>query len=270
MKNKPLKSILETIGNTPLVELNRITEDLDGKILAKIEFFNPGFSKKDRIALQMIEDAERNGELKPGQHVVELTSGSTGTGLAIVCAIKGYLFTAVMSKGNSKERARMMAAFGAEVVLVDQLPDSIPGQVSGGDLKLVEEKTQEIVKKKNAFRANQFLLDGHFTAHYKNTSQEFLEQSNGKIDIFCDYVGSGGTFVGCSAAFKEFNPNIKCFIIEPRDAAILSDKTIVNPNHKIQGGGYSMDNLICLKPEYIDGYIKVSDEEAIEAARLFS
>ena len=116
--------------------------ELDGRILAKLEYLNPGFSKKDRIALQMIEEAETNGSLQPGQTVVELTSGNTGTGLSIVCAVKGHPFVAVMSKGNSTERARMMKALGAEVVLVDQLPESKPGQVSGGDLELVEREAQ--------------------------------------------------------------------------------------------------------------------------------
>jgi len=125
-------STIEVIGSTPLVELSRITKDLDGRIFAKLDYLNPGFSKKDRIARQIIEDAENNGVLSPGQTVVELTSGNTGTGLAIVCGVKGYPFVAVMSKGNSTERARMMAALGAEVILVDQLPDSITGQVSGG------------------------------------------------------------------------------------------------------------------------------------------
>src|SRR5512139_2267816 len=139
-----LGSVLGAIGNTPLVELSRITRGLEGRILAKLEYLNPGFSKKDRIALQMIEEAEADGTLKPGQTVVELTSGNTGTGLAIVCAVKGYPFVAVMSRGNSPERARMMAALGAEVVLVDQMPGSPPGQVSGGDLALVEEATRRI------------------------------------------------------------------------------------------------------------------------------
>ncbi|HOI45097.1 MAG TPA: pyridoxal-phosphate dependent enzyme, partial [Candidatus Aminicenantes bacterium] len=119
--NTILPSIVEAIGETPLVELSRITRGLGGRILAKLEYLNPGLSKKDRIAPQMIEDAEAQGLLEPGQTVVELTSGNTGTGLAIVCAVKGHPFVAVMSKGNSEERARMMKALGAEVVLVDQL-----------------------------------------------------------------------------------------------------------------------------------------------------
>jgi len=154
-QDKPLASAIEAIGDTPLVELSRLTAGLAGRILAKLEYLNPGFSKKDRIARQIIEDAEAAGRLQPGQMVVELTSGNTGTGLAIVCGIKGYPFVAVMSKGNSRERARMMAALGAEVVLVDQLPDSPPGQVSGGDLALVEQETRRLVAERRAFRADQ-------------------------------------------------------------------------------------------------------------------
>jgi hypothetical protein len=131
-----MASTIEAIGNTPLVDLTRITRGVEGRILAKLENLNPGYSKKDRIARQIIEDAEISGDLSAGQTVVELTSGNTGTGLAIVCGIKGYPFVAVMSKGNSIERARMMSALGAEVVLVDQLPESVAGQVSGGDLEL--------------------------------------------------------------------------------------------------------------------------------------
>ena len=115
-------SVLAAIGGTPLVELSRVTKQVDGRVLAKLEYLNPGGSKKDRIALRMIEDAEASGALMPGQTVVELTSGNTGTGLAIVCAVKGYPFVAVMSAGNSSERAQMMRALGAEVVLVEQQP----------------------------------------------------------------------------------------------------------------------------------------------------
>ncbi|HWT83459.1 MAG TPA: pyridoxal-phosphate dependent enzyme, partial [Candidatus Methylomirabilis sp.] len=161
-----LGSAIEAIGETPLVKLSRITRNLDGVILAKLDHLNPGFSKKDRIARQIIEDAEAQGSLRPGQTVVELTSGNTGTGLAIVCGIKGYPFVAVMSKGNSAERARMMSALGAEVILVDQMPDSKPGQVSGEDLKRVEEQAQRIVAERAAFRADQFRLAGNFRAHY--------------------------------------------------------------------------------------------------------
>ena len=267
--NKILHSVYEAIGSTPLVELSRLTGflNLEGRILAKLDYLNPGFSKKDRVALQIIEDAEEQGLLKPGREVVELTSGNTGTGLAIVCAVKDYKFVAVMSKGNSMERARMMAALGAEVVLVDQAPGSPPGQVSGEDLELVEQETQKIVKERNAFRADQFKLQGNFRAHYLHTGPEILEQSAGKIDAFCDFVGTGGTFSGVAAALKEHDPRIKCFIVEPASAAVLAGKEVTEANHRIQGGGYSMSDLPLVKKEHIDGYLFVSDEEAKTAAR---
>ena len=151
-----LRNALDLICNTPVVALDNITGNIEGRIYAKLEVWAPGLSKKDRVALQVIEDAEKSGRLKPGQPVVELTSGNMGTGLAIVCKLKGYKFIAVISKGNSIERAKMMKAFGAEVVLVDQMPDSIPGQVSGKDLELVEIEAQRLTKELNAFRVDQF------------------------------------------------------------------------------------------------------------------
>ncbi len=264
---KICKSAIEAIGWTPLVELSRITKGHQGRILAKLEYLNPGLSKKDRIALQMIEDAEKSGDLKPGQTIVELTSGNTGTGLAIVCAVKGYPFVAVMSKGNTIERARMMAALGAEVVLVDQAPGALPGQVSGESLALVEKAAQRIVKERGAFRADQFKLEGNLRAHYLHTGREIIQQSGGGVDAFCDFVGSGGSFAGISKALRENNPETLCYLIEPEAAAILSGGEVKNPNHKIQGGGYSMRELKFLRDVRVDGYIQVTDEEAIATAR---
>lgn len=249
-------SAIDAIGGTPLVELSRIARGRGGRLLAKLESLNPGHSKKDRIARQIIEDAEADGSLHPGQTVVELTSGNTGTGLAIVCAVKGYPFVAVMSKGNSPERARMMRALGAEVMLVEQCRDSEPGQVSGDDLALVEQAAQDLTAQRGAFRADQFRHPGNFRAHYLHTGPEILAQSAGKIDAFCDFAGSGGTFAGCAAAFKEHNPAIACYLIEP-------DRV----HHRIQGGGYSMKELPLLHAEHIDGRISVSDEEAMDASR---
>jgi cysteine synthase A len=265
--NTLLPSAVEAIGNTPLVELSRLTRDLAGRILAKLEYLNPGFSKKDRIARQMIEDAEVAGDLQPGQTVVELTSGNTGTGLAIVCGVRGYPFVAVMSRGNSMERARMMAALGAEVVLVDQLPGSEPGQVSGGDLALVEEAAQRITEERGAYRADQFHLAGNKRAHYLHTGPEIIQQSGGDFDLFCDFAGTGGSFAGCAAAFKEHNPAIACYLVEPQGAAVLAGQPVTYPNHPIQGGGYSMADLPLLDPDHVDGYLQVSAEEAIHMAR---
>ncbi len=262
-----LPSAVEAIGGAPLVELSRLTRGVEGHILAKLEYLNPGFSKKDRIARQIIEDAEANGELKPGQTVVELTSGNTGTGLAIVCGVKGYKFVAVMSKGNSRERARMMSALGAEVVLVDQLPGSKPGQVSGGDLELVEGEAQRLTVERDAFRADQFNLESSTRAHYLHTSQEIIQQTNGEFEAFCDFVGTGGSFAGCAKGFKEHDQSIQCFLVEPIGAALLAGEALTNPNHRIQGGGYSMAELPLVKDQYIDGYLQMSDEEAVEIAR---
>jgi len=269
MADRAASSIIDIIGQTPLVELARLVEraGVEGRILAKLDHLNPGFSKKDRIAKQIIEDAEASGALRSGQPVVELTSGNTGTGMAIVCGIMGHPFVAVMSKGNSVERARMMAALGAEVILVDQLPGSSPGQVSGGDLALVEEKARQIVEERRAFRADQFLLEGNFRAHYLHTGPEFIEQSGGQIDGFCDFVGTGGTFGGCAAAFKEHHPSIRCYVVEPESAAVLAGHEVTNPNHPIQGGGYSLVETAFINRDHVDGYLQVTAGEATAHAR---
>ena len=260
-------SITDTIAWTPSVELSRITKDLDGRIIGKCEFMCPGGAKKDRIAVQMIEDAEEQGVLKPGQTVVEMTSGNTGAGLAIVCGVKGYPFVAVMSKGNSIERGRMMHALGAELVLVDQVEGSLPGQVSGDDLMQVEYAAQKIVKERGAFRADQFELDGALTVHYHHTGTEMWEQSNGTIDAFCDYAGTGGTFSGCAQLFKDKNPDVQCYVIEPTSCAVLAGKPITSTGHKIQGGGYSRTELSHFDKSVCDGYLTVTNEEAIATAR---
>lgn len=262
-----LASVLEAIGETPLVELSRIARGAGGRLLAKLEYLNPGFSKKDRIARQIVEDATCDGSLRPGQTVVELTSGNTGTGLAIVCGILGYPFVAVMSRGNSPERARMMRALGAEVVLVDQAADSRVGQVSGADLQLVEEAAQRITRERGAFRADQFHHTGNFRAHYLHTGPEILAQADCPVDAFCDFAGSGGSFAGCAAAFKERNPAVRCYVVEPESCAVLAGGAVRNAGHKIQGGGYSMADLPLLRREHVDGYLAVSDEDAIACAR---
>jgi cysteine synthase A len=262
-----LSSVIEAIGETPLVSLDRLTRGVAGTILAKLEHLNPGFSKKDRIARQIIEDAEADGRLAAGQTVVELTSGNTGTGLAIVCGVKGYPFVAVMSKGNSMERARMMRALGAEVVLVEQAPGSVPGQVSGEDLARVEAETRRIVEQRRAFRADQFRLAGNARAHLLHTGPEILRQTGGRFHAFCDFVGTAGSFAGCAAAFKAHAPSIRCFVVEPAGAAALAGEPVTNPGHRIQGGGYTMAPLPLIDPAHVDGYLTVSDEEAIRWAR---
>ena len=262
-------SVIDVIGGTPLVSLDRLTRayGVDGRLVAKLDYLNPGFSKKDRAALGVIEAAEASGDLKPGQTVVELTSGNMGTGLAIVCGIKGYPFVAVMSLGNSEERAPMMRALGAEVILVDQMPDSEPGQVSGADLALVEKVAEQITLERTAFRADQFQRDGNWQAHYSTTGPEIWEGTEGKLDGFVDFLGSGGTFIGVSRALKERNPAIQCFIVEPEGAAVLAGEAAQNPNHPIQGGGYSKSDLAFLDTSVIDGYLQVSGEHAADVTR---
>jgi cysteine synthase A len=268
----PLSSVVDAIGNTPLVRLDRLVRarGLSGTILAKLDYLNPGFSKKDRAAKGLIEEAERRGQLAPGQTVVELTSGNMGAGLAIVCAIKGHPFVAVMSKGNSPERARQMAALGAEVVLVDQLPHSIPGEVSGGDLALVEETAQRVTAERGAFRADQFHRAGAWLAHYHTTGPELWEQSGGTIDAFADFAGTGGTYAGVTRALKERNKAIRCYLIEPEGAAVLAGEAVTQPNHPIQGGGYAIADLDFLKQVPVDGYLTVSGDEARDTARALA
>ena len=269
---KLLTSVVDAIGNTPLVRLDRLTKaaGVTGTILAKREYLNPGFSKKDRAALGIIAEAEQSGMLKPGQTVVELTSGNTGTGLAIICAVRGYPFVAVMSKGNSEERARMMRALGAEVVLVDQLPDAVPGQVSGGDLALVAQKAAAVTEERGAFRADQFRRDGNWLSHYHGTGPEIWNAADGHIDVFLDFIGTGGTYAGVTRALKERKSAIRCFVVEPQGAAAAAGGPITAPNHPIQGGGYAMSDLAFLKDVPVDGYLQVTGEESRYSARLLA
>ncbi|RPI82806.1 MAG: pyridoxal-phosphate dependent enzyme, partial [Chloroflexi bacterium] len=143
-------------------------------------------------------------------------------------------------------------------------------QVSGGDLERGEQAAKCIVAERRAFRADQFHLSGNFRAHYLHTGPEILEQSGGKIDAFCDFAGTGGSFAGCSAAFKEHNPAIQCYLIEPEGAAALAGEPVRYPNHRIQGGGYSMAYLPLLNPKHVDAYLKVTDTEAVQTARLLA
>lgn len=269
MNKQPLPSIIDAIGNTPLVRLDRLTQyyGVEGTVLAKLDHLNPGFSKKDRAALGVIEAAERDDSLQPGQCVVELTSGNMGTGLAIVCSIKGYPFVAVMSKGNSPERARMMAALGAEVVLVDQLPGSKPGEVSGADLAEVDRVASQLTNERDAFRADQFQRRGNPNAHEATTGPEIWEQSGGDVDAFCDFVGSGGTLAGTASYLRRQNPNIKCYPVEPKGAAVLAGKDVIRPDHPIQGGGYVMADLEFLRGMAWDGFLEVDGDSARQTTR---
>lgn len=166
----------------------------------------------------MILEAEEKGWISPGDTVVELTSGNTGTGLALACGIKGYRFVAVMSEGNSMERALMMRALGAEVVLVPQAPGSIPGQVSGEDLELVDQEARRIVERRGAFRADQFQMRGNMIGE-RLSGEEIWRDTEGRVDAFVDMAGSGGSFTGISSVLKEHDPRIRCYLGEPAEAA---------------------------------------------------
>lgn len=266
----PFKSVhpnvIGTIGATPLVALQKVSAGAGGLVLLKLEYFNPGGSKKDRIALQMIRTARERGQLRPAQPVVELTSGNTGTGLAIVCTAYGHPFIAVMSEGNSVERSRMMRALGAEVVLVPQCDGSRPGRVTGADLARVNERVEQLVIERGAFRADQFQLESNPEAHTQGTGAELLDQTAGRIDAFVEFVGSGGTFTGVARALKKALPAVKCFVVEPKGAAVLSGAAVTRPDHRIQGGGYGR-HLPLLDTKLCDGYLQVDDEQAIKVAR---
>ena len=161
----------------------------------------------------------------------------------------------------------MMLALGAEVVLVPQVSGSRPGQVSGDDLALVETRARELTHERGAFRADQFTRLANRSAHEQHTGPELWDQTGGRIDAFCEFVGSGGTYAGVTTALKTRRPSIACYIVEPATAAILAGKPVTDPNHRIQGGGYSMAELPLLNEVPIDGYLQVTDAEVVDAAR---
>ena len=242
-------SVLDTIGNTPLVRLFNIEKkyNIKGELYAKVEFYSPGLSKKDRIAKYIIEKAIKDGSLKDGQTVIEQTSGNTGIGLALVCSILGYPFVAVMSKGNSVERVKMIEAFGGKVELVDKVSDG--EGVTKEDMEKVEARFKELTKELNAFPVNQFSNEDNAWAHYYSTGEEIIRDLK-DVDVFVDYVGTGGSFVGISKRLKE-DHDCLCYKVVP------SQK-----NHSIQGGGYFKE--IPFEQEGLcDGEITVTSEESI-------
>ncbi|MFC4671532.1 PLP-dependent cysteine synthase family protein [Seohaeicola nanhaiensis] len=264
-----MESILDVIGNTPSVWLDRLcaAHGVEGRILAKLDYLNPGFSKKDRAALGIIRAATADGTLAPGQPVVELTSGNMGTGLAIVCTQMGHPFIAVMSRGNSPERARMMRALGAEVVLVDQAKGSRVGEVSGADLALVEAEAQRITVERGAFRADQFNHPGNAAAHEATTGPELWRDSGGSLTAFADFAGSGGSYGGTIRALKRLNPALRGYVVEPEGAAAIAGGAVTDPAHPIQGGGYAMGDLTQMRGAPVDGFLTVSGAAARETAR---
>jgi cysteine synthase A len=240
----------------------------EGDIFAKLEHLNPSFSKKDRIALGMIESAEQKGLLKSGQPVLEMTSGNTGTGVALVCTAKGYRFICVLSRGNSIERVKMIESFGGEAVLVDQAPGAVKGKVSGEDLRLVEIEAERLVKETGAFFLNQFVNMDNAVSQ-EPAAEEMWEQSEGKIQVFADFIGTGGTYAGYSRALKRRNPKINCYAVEPYGCAYYKNEIIEGSSHGIQGGGYAKEMPV-VDRALIDGYVTVTDEEAVEMTRLLA
>lgn len=266
-----MDSILGAIGNTPLVALDRMraAAGIRPRVYAKLEYFSPGGSVKDRAAVKILEVAAKEGRLQPGQKVVELTSGNMGIGLAIACAVKGHPFTAVMSAGNSRERWRIMKALGASVVLVPQAKGGLPGQVTRDDLDLVEKRAAALAKKVHAFRVDQFNNPANPAAHTEGTGEEIWNQTAGTVDNFVAIAGTSGTFVGISAALKSHDGRVKCHVVEPQHARVLAGKRVESQKHKLQGAGYALvpkiwDSALC------DGFLGVTDSEAVKTVRLLA
>lgn len=254
MTMKVGNNITELIGNTPLVKLNRLTGENDADVYLKLEFMNPGSSVKDRIALAMIEAGERDGKLKPGDTIIEPTSGNTGIGLAMVAAAKGYKAILVMPETMSMERRNLLRAYGAELILTPG-PDGM-----GGAIK----KANELVKEKGYFMPQQFENPANPAIHRETTGRELLEQVDGQIDAFISGIGTGGTITGAGNFLKEHFPNLKIIAIEPADSPILSGGN--KGPHKIQGlgAGFVPDTL---DTESYDEIAKVTTEQSFEYAR---
>ena len=264
-----MPSVTETIGHTPLVHLARLGEGLPGIVLAKLESFSPGHSVKDRIAKRMVEDAERSGQLRPGGAIVEVTSGNTGIGLAMMAAVRGYRFYAVLSEGNSVERQRMLRALGAEVVLVPQVGGHRPGQVTGEDLALVAQRAAELTAELGAFWPDQFGSESNIRAHEDGTGAEIWAQTGGRVDYWVASIGTGGTFTGVARALKSRNPATRCIAAEPATAPFIAGGPVTNPSHKIQGTGYVMIPPRW-EPDRCDGFLSVTDEEAVITTRALA
>ena len=259
-------SALGAIGQTPLVALDRLAEGLPARVAVKLEFYSPGGSVKDRVAERIVADAERDGRLRPGGTIVELTSGNMGIGLAVVCAVKGYKLVAVMSEGNSVERRRVLEALGARVELVPQVGGPRPGQVSAEDLRAVEARTAALVGELGAFRPDQFSNPSAVAAHEATTGPEIWQQSDGRVSHFVASIGTGGTFVGTARALKRANPAIRCLAAEPASAPFIAGGTVTSTSHRIQGTGYALIPPLW-EPALCDGFLSVTDEEAVETAR---
>ncbi|MBG39361.1 MAG: cystathionine beta-synthase [Cryomorphaceae bacterium] len=255
------KNILETIGNTPLVRLNKLTKDVDAMVLAKVEFFNPGSSVKDRMAVKMVEDAEADGRLKPGGTIVEGTSGNTGMGLALAAIIKGYKLICVSTDKQSKEKFDILRAVGAEVIVCPTDVDPKDPRSYYSTSKRISEETP------NSWYVNQYDNPSNSVAHYEQTGPEIWEQTDGKITHFVVGVGTGGTISGVGKYLKEKNPNIKIWGIDTygsvfkkyHETGIFDENEIYSYITEGIGEDILPENVDF---SVIDGFEKVTDKDA--------
>jgi cysteine synthase A len=248
-------SIQGTVGRTPLVRLNRTAADTSAEVLAKLEFFNPLGSVKDRIAQSMIAEAERLGRIGPNSLIVEPTSGNTGIGLAFVCATKGYRICLTMPDTMSVERQKLLRHLGAELILTPGAA-GMPGAIA---------KAEEIVAQNDgAYMPNQFENPANPMAHRETTAREIWEDTEGRVDILVSGVGTGGTITGVAQAIKAKNPDFKAIAVEPADSAVLSGGQ--KGPHKIQGIGAGFIPAI-LDRSLIDEVVTVTNDAAFETAR---
>jgi cysteine synthase len=246
-------SVAELVGQTPIVKLNRLVDENSAEVYLKLEYFNPGSSVKDRIALAMIEAAEEQGIIKPGDTIVEPTSGNTGIGLAMIAAAKGYKAVLVMPETMSIERRNLLRAYGAELVLT-------PGP---GGMKDAIAKAEELVKERGYFLPQQFQNPANPEVHKRTTGKEIAEQMD-QLDAFVAGIGTGGTITGAGSVLREKFPEIKIYAVEPKDSAVLSGG---KPGpHKIQGIGAGFVPAV-LDTKLYDEVLLVTNEEAFEASR---
>ncbi len=255
MNAQLLQGITDGIGGTPLVRLNRLSPPDGATIYGKAEFYNPGGSVKDRICLNMIEEAEKQGLLKPGSTIVEPTSGNTGIGLALVCAVRGYKLILVMPEGMSLERASLLSSYGAQLVLTPAR-EGMRGSIK--EAESILEQNPEY------FMPNQFSNPANPAMHRKTTALEILEALDGKVNAFVAAVGTGGTITGCGDVFKEKDPNMKVVAVEPSGSPVLSGGE-AGP-HKIQGIGAGFVPKV-LNRSLLDQIMTVTDEEAYQTTK---
>ena len=250
------KNITDLIGNTPLVELNRLTEGLPGRVVAKLEFFNPGSSVKDRIAEAMIEAAEKEGEINKDTIIVEATSGNTGIGLAMVCAARGYKLAITMPESMSKERRMLLRAFGAELILTPAA-EGMGGAIARAKA-LVDEHPETY------FMPRQFDNQANVEIHRKTTAEEVWRDTDGQVDIFVAGVGTGGTVTGVGEVLKARKPDVKIVAVEPDASPVLSGGE--KGPHPIQGLGAGFVPSI-LNTQIYDEIIRVTGADAFATAR---